>query len=186
MTEELSEIYVKALAEVHSLGAIFEETLKKIEPDFSAQKFTALFEILLQHSLLEVASYDDKICKEELELIRKTACYGDIVGFSNTLGKGHIKWKDLMTADIASVRTWLAGMRKILEPMINDFSVKFAAFDAMVDGDSLANVLEGVSTLTAILSAVDGELNAEEAQSVSGTLIFDAFRAIRLLGSGIG
>lgn len=180
MTTGLVEIYIDALTEVESLAMTFEKEMKQIDSEFTAVKFTSVFELLLQHSLLEVAFYDVNIQKEELTLIKTITKYADIVKFSQKT-KYRTTWGDLLCFNPIKTGKWLSDIRRVLSDFVDGFAIQFAAFETLAESGSLETVKKGVHAMTALLSGIDKKPDHQEAKTIVQSIIFEAFAKIRYL-----
>ena len=94
----LAEI-VKTYSEIESqlmvIGKTMENVLNKTnnKDNFTAQRFCADFDIILQHTLIEIAVADNNLAPEELATAEGVTTYGDIMLLSKSAGMD-ITWKD--------------------------------------------------------------------------------------------
>lgn len=182
MTEEtFLKLYAGALTEVEDLGETFEEDMHKIDKDFSKEYFCWMFENLLQYSLLEISWIDGKIDPREVLITNKVTKYGDILSLTNSITGSNFHWEDLIDADPAAVRKFLASVKKILEPMQQTFVAQFAAFDKNAVGDSLDTVIKGVTALFVLFMHADGKASDEETEAVKNCMMIDTFALIKML-----
>ena len=180
MSESLAQVYCNALSEVEALGRFFEKAMKRKEPKFSAKKFTSDFELLLQHSFLELAVYDSDMNCDELRLVKIAMNYADICKFSQTT-KYKMTWGELLLSDPVKTEKWLKDIKMVLSGISDDFAVKFAAFDSVRGGCALDKVKKGVLAMTAIISRIDDRPDHQEAKTITQTIVFETFRKIKAL-----
>lgn len=175
------KMYAKALTEVEALGAAFEKEMKKIEKDFSKEYFCWMFENLLQYSLLEISWVDGKVDPREILITNKVTKYGDLLSLANSMLKTDFHWEDLIEADPEDVRKLLKGIKDLLAPMQTTFVTQFAAFDKNAVGDSLDEVIKGVTALFLMFMSVDGNVTEDEKEAAKNTYIIETLLLIAVL-----
>ncbi len=183
-TQRFLADYERAMDELEGLGKTFENKMKLLDKDFSAEYFCWMFETLLQYSFIELAQADDDVSLDEIVLSKKIIRYANVVSLGNSFLDSNYKWSDFVNADPCFVRQWLDKVRKYLGPLQSAFVSQFAMFDAHAEGDSFAEVSNGLkSVLNAFVNA-DSRNSAEEITAVSQCMIMVVMREIAELMSG--
>lgn len=80
--------------------------------DYNPEVTLIKFDILLQYSLLQIATADYDIDRNELIFIRDLTKEGDLVNYINSLGGTPISWDTIYRADVLDIRKLLDSFRK--------------------------------------------------------------------------
>ncbi len=183
----LAEI-VKTYSEIESqlmvIGKTMENVLNKTnnKDNFTSQRFCADFDIILQHTLIEIAIADNNLAPEELATAEGVTTYGDIMLLSKSAGMD-ITWKDFYKMNLMTITKWLEAMRKPIRRVTTEFIAGFAAVDAAVkDEDLLKDFIKKVSYLfSAFTNLEDGKLDEFEKAAISNSELMFAIKNINLL-----
>lgn len=135
------------------------------------------FDILLQYSLLQIASVDYEIDRNELIFIRDLTRKGDLVNYLNTLSDSQISWDDIYQGDIFALRGILDSIEHKIKKLSEDFVIVFATCDLATEHNYLDDLTANISCILLGLASMDGEITSTEMNS--NCLIINALDQIK-------
>ena len=181
---EIVKTYHEIEDQLMVIGTTMENVLNKTnnKNNFTAQRFCADFDIILQHTLIEIAVADNNLAPEELATAEGVTTYGDIMLLSKSAGMD-ITWKDFYKMNLMTITKWLEAMRNPIRRVTTEFIAGFAAVDAAVkDHDLLDDFIKKVSYLfSAFTNLEDGKLDEFEKAAIGNSELMFAIKNINLL-----
>lgn len=164
---------VKEMAK--AIAQYYEETQgNEFDPGITEIKF----ELLMQHSLLQVASADFELHADELIFIRDLAIKFDWVDFYNSLEKTDLTWEEIYHMSVTDFRRKLKSSEKAINAMADEVVNVFAICDAVLeDHDLVAELEKNVELIIKGVASMDGSFSDVELNAP--TLIEDVIRRIK-------
>jgi len=147
---------------------------KRVDP----RGFQIKFDILLQHSLINIAISDEEMFMDELVLIHDITDLGDIVLFFRDVYKNEMTWEDLYKMSPSDVARILKEQEENIAYLADDFVKIVSVVDAVVtEYDVTGMLFHEVETVVKVLMCLDGEIK-EDAEKVNSTYILHLFNQI--------
>lgn len=133
--------------------------------DYNPDVTLIKFDLLLQYSLLQIATADYEIDRNELIFIRDLTKKGDLVNYLNTLSDSQISWDDIYQGDIFDLREILDSIKDKIKKLSEEFVVVFATCDLATEHNYLADLTRNINCIIVGLAAMDGEITSTEMNS---------------------
>lgn len=179
----LAERYESIAKSLSHIGTMMEQILQAADKNkhgFTAQRFCADFDLLLQHSLLWVAASDDSASAEEIAAADRLTKFGDLVALSmHELGT-EFGWQDIRHMALPDIKNWLRALRSPVRKATAQFCSAFAAIDS--SGFSLNYFETFQNELAEFLSEFalmeDGEFSDAELEAMESTELASALDTI--------
>lgn len=186
--QDLLKALVQSYGDIEKLlmdiGKIMEDVLNKTsnKDGFTAERFCADFDIILQHTLIEIAIADNSLAPEELATAKSITNYGDLMLLCKSEGMD-IDWENFLGMNIAAIQKWLERMRKPIRRVTSEFVAGFAAVDAAMEDDDLLNdFTKKICGLFSVFTYLeDGELDDYETEAIASSELMFAMKNIAKL-----
>lgn len=131
--------------------------------DYNPEVTLIKFDVLLQYSLLQIATADYEIDRNELIFIRDLTKKGDLVNYLNSLGGDQITWDTIYRSDVLEIRKLLDLLKKEIVKLSKEFIMVFATCDlATPQHDYLSDLSENIICIIVGLTSMDGKVESSE------------------------
>lgn len=150
---------------VDRMSSGIKEIMESEGMNYDPEVTVIKFDILLQYSLLQIASADYEIDRNELIFIRDLTKKGDIVNYLNTLSDSQISWDDIYQGDILDLRGILDSIKDRIKKLSKEFVMVFATCDLATEHNYLADLTRNINCIIVGLAAMDGEITSTEMNS---------------------
>lgn len=147
------------------MSAGIKEIMESKGVNYNPEVTLIKFDILLQYSLLQIASADYEIDRNELIFIRDLTKKGDLVNYLNTLSDSQISWDNIYQGDIFDLRGILDSIKDKIKKLSEEFIVVFATCDLATEHNYLADLTRNINCIIVGLAAMDGEITSTEMDS---------------------
>lgn len=148
--------------------------------DYNPEVTLIKFDVLLQYSLLQIATADYDIDKNEIVFIRGLTKKGDLVNYinANSSGGTPITWDMIYRADVLDVRKALDLLKSEIVKLSKEFVMVFSTCDlATPEYDFFSDLVDGVFCIIKGLASMDGKIECSEADA--DCLILDTLEEIK-------
>lgn len=156
--------------------------IAKENPDFNVEidlnVVLSSFDVVLQYSLLQFATADNEIDKDEVAFIKDLTKHGDFIDFVNKVSGSSLTWAKLVSENIYDFKNTLQDFEDIMEDVSNHFVVPFAYCDAFTEYNYNKDFREHVELIIYGLCLMDG--SADEAEVKQRSVILGAISRIDL------
>lgn len=157
--------------------SIYNENVPE-DKQINPRGFAIKFDILLQHSLINVAISDANMFADELVLINQITDSGDIVLYFKDAYKTEITWEQLYKMPPAQVEKMLKEQEENMRYIADDFVRVVAVVDAALEEHDITRMLfNEICTVVKVLMGLDGEIK-EDADKVNNSFIIHLFNEI--------
>lgn len=150
---------------LNRMSAGIKEVMEPKGVNYNPEVTLIKFDILLQYSLLQIASADYKIDRNELIFIRDLTKKGDLVNYLNTLSNSQISWDDIYQGDVLDLRGILDSIEDKIKKLSEEFVMVFATCDLATEHNYLADLTRNINCIIVGLAAMDGEITSTEINS---------------------
>lgn len=131
--------------------------------DYHPETTLMKFDILLQYSLLQIATADYEMDRNELIFIRDLTKAADIVDYLNSFGGAQITWDMIYRADIFEIRKLLDLLRDEIVRLSKEFVMVFSTCDLVTpQHDYLSDLTENILCIIVGLTSMDGKVESSE------------------------
>lgn len=131
--------------------------------DYNPEEILIKFDIILQYSLLQIATADYEIDRNELIFIRDLTEKGDLVNYLNSLGGTPISWDTIYHADVLEIRKFLESLKKRIADLSQEFIFVFTTCDLDTpQHDYLSDLTADVLCIIDGLASMDGKIERSE------------------------
>ena len=174
---EAKHAYQNTIEILNKTLEIFNQNVpedKRVEP----RAFQIKFDLLLQHSLINIAISDEDMFSDELVLIHDITDIGDIVLFFRDVYKSEITWEQLYKMNPSEVAKMLKEQEENMSYLGDDFVKVVSIVDAVVTDYDIAQMLfHEISNLVKILMVLDGDVK-EDLDKVNNSFILHLFNEV--------
>lgn len=131
--------------------------------DYNPDVTLIKFDLLLQYSLLQIATADYEIDRNELIFIRDLTEKGDLVNYLNSLGGAQITWDMIYRVDVFEIRKLLDLLRDEIVKLSKEFVMVFSTCDLVTpQHDYLSDLTADVLCIIVGLTSIDGKIESSE------------------------
>lgn len=131
--------------------------------DYNPEVTLIKFDLLLQYSLLQIATADYEIDRNELIFIRDLTEKGDLVNYLNTLSDSQISWDDIYQGDIFDLREILDSVKDRIKKLSEEFVMVFSTCDLVTpQHDYLSDLTDSILCIIVGLTSMDGKVESSE------------------------
>lgn len=131
--------------------------------DYNPDVTLIKFDLLLQYSLLQIATADYEIDRNELIFIRDLTEKGDLVNYLNSLGGAQITWDMIYRADVFEIRKLLDLLRDEIVKLSKEFIMVFSTCDLVTpQHDYLSDLTDNIICIILGLASMDGRVEHSE------------------------
>lgn len=160
--EACCTLYKRCINNIREMSNVVASYMKREGLDWDPNMPCVKFDIALQYSLLQIASSDLKLDKNEIIFIRDIAEEGDFLNFLNNYGDGSITWESLFSLNIFTLRKFLREIEGIIRKMSEEFVGVFALCDKLTEYDFVADLEKDLMGIVAGLITIDGAVDRSE------------------------
>ena len=172
-----NQAYINTINIIGTLAETFKK-VKKLGDEWKVDVFLRQFDVILQYSLLEVATLDHRIHPLEIDFIKNLTKFGDFVEYIKATYETDFDWEYLKDNKPELVRTMLDNERKEMIKFARDFVGIVSAFNAISKEDFPEMISQNIVRICS--SLVFSDNNASETpEAVSHCLIFGLINAIK-------
>ena len=131
--------------------------------DYNPEVTLIKFDLLLQYSLLQIATADYEIDRNKLIFIRDLTEKGDLVNYLNSLGGAQITWDMIYRADVFEIRKLLDLLRDEIVKLSKEFVMVFSTCDLVTpQHDYISDLAADVLCVIVGLTSMDGKIESSE------------------------
>ena len=164
--EKAVEKYNAAINYVNKMSAVVEVFL----PDFQRDTAHALFDVILQYTLLRVALADGKFLPIEGAFIDSITSRFDIINLMDDVPEG-ANWRWLSENEpLAHIEKIIDALGEVAKSHMEYFAEVFAILDSSTEGDELQHTCDYIFEIATCFSCIDGEGTPAEARALLATV----------------
>ena len=164
--EKALEKYDSAVHFVEKMSAVVEAFL----PDFDRDTAHALFDIILQYTLLRVALADGKFLPIEGAFIDRITSRTDIINLMEDVPE-EVTWQWLGEHEpLAHIEKIIDALDEVAKTHMNYFAQVFAILDSSTEGDELQTLCDYIFEIATCFGCIDGEGTPAEAGALMKTI----------------
>ena len=174
------EAYNQSTKTLKTVFSLFKFVEEKNGNTFDVRVALNRFDVLLQHSMLQVALEDGYLHVEEVKLIRDLSKYCDFCGYLNQRGYKNVTWQMVLNTDEDTLKSILLEYNNDIDDLSKEFVAVFAIFDKAITEHNFIDLLKKqVNLILCAVVAADDDINREEIGD--DCLILNALLAIEKL-----
>ena len=155
-----------------SVGACLEKANIAFDPRIKCMKF----DIVLQYSLLQIATKDFFLNKDEVIFIRDLT-ESDILNIINASENSDYTWEDIYNLPMTTIRKILSDVESPMESLGQEVVNIFSLCDKITEYDYVSDLEKNVRLIISALSVIDG--NADNSKSSQNYLILKLIKKIK-------
>ncbi|MCI6788567.1 MAG: hypothetical protein MR606_01745 [Mollicutes bacterium] len=155
-----------------SVGACLEKANVAFDPRITCMKF----DIVFQYSLLQIATKDFFLNKDEVIFIRDLT-ESDILDIINASENTDYTWEEIYNLPITTIRKILSDVESPMETLGQEVVNIFSLCDKITEYDYVSDLEKNVRLIISALSLIDG--NTDNSKSSQNCLILKLIKKIK-------
>lgn len=172
---ESKNTYQQLLSTLIKTLNTYNNTVEK-NKQIDGKMFLAKFDVLLQHSLIQIAICDKEFHSEELIFIKELTDVGDYVLYLNSKYNANLSWESFYKAKIEDVEQLIEKETETVADLSTEFVSLVSLVDAAVEeADILQIIFNLFSQLANTLIHLDGEAK-ENVDLINDCLLLKVIR----------